>query len=91
MNAPRYIAALLGPFAEEWNFPIGRSTLAHWRAQPRELLISAAAKISSELANPWVFAADERHFAEFADDADRAALLAMSREEACALLDWAYA
>lgn len=91
MNSPRYIQALFGTFADEWDFPISRSTLAHWRAQPRELLISAAGTISAYKANPWVFAADERHFGQFADEADLAALRAMGREEACALLDWAYA
>jgi len=69
--------------------PVGGTVCCHWAAQPAALLNAAAEKIAAHGANPWVFAADARHFHQFADAADRAALLAMTQQERLALLgEW---
>lgn len=59
-----------------------------WDGQDVALLDSAAAKILAHGANPWVFIADVRHFEQFAEDCDRAALASFSKDEVDALLDW---
>lgn len=69
--------------------PVGGTVCRRWAAQSAAVLDAAAAKIAAHGANPWVFAADARHFHQFAGAEDRAALLAMSPEERLALLgEW---
>lgn len=66
--------------------PVGGTVCRHWAAQPVALLDAAAAKIAAHGANPWMFAADARHFHQFAGAEERAALLAMAPTERLALL-----
>ena len=68
--------------------PVGSSTWDHWKKHDPAILKVAAITIQTYGANPWVFAADERHFDQFATEADRAALAAMSPLMRAALLDW---
>lgn len=69
--------------------PVGRSMSAHWAAQDRAVLDAAAAAIAAHGANPWVFAADARHFWQFASAADVAAMRAMTLAQFAAVCgDW---
>jgi hypothetical protein len=70
------------------DLPLAGTVYSHWEGQDRAVLDSAARKIESHGANPWVFVADGRHFARFAGEAERAALAAMTSEELKALLCW---
>ena len=56
-----------------------------WEANS-SLASSAAAKIWGMGGNPWVFAADEHHFEQFAGPEDRAAMAALSPKERDVLL-----
>ena len=58
--------------------PVGRTVAAHWSNQGRETLDAAASVIDAHGANPWVFAADARHFWQFASTAEVAAMQAMT-------------
>lgn len=76
-------------FFDQEEFGIGGSVCRWWTEQPDALLDAAAQKIAANGANPWVFAADARHFHQFAGAEDRAALLAMTPAERLALLgEW---
>ena len=66
--------------------PVGRTVSQRWERQDSAALDAAAAKIAAHGGNPWVFAADERHFEQFSRAADQAALLAMEPAERAALL-----
>ena len=66
--------------------PVGRTVARHWEKQSQAALDSAAAKISAHGANPWVFAADARHFEQFAGQAEICALRALTGAEKAALL-----
>ena len=69
--------------------PVGGTVCRHWAGQSVAALDAAARKIDAHGANPWVFAADARHFHQFASAEDRAALLAMKPNERIALLgEW---
>lgn len=77
-------------FNETFNFGVGASVHNFWAGQDPAQLDAAAAVIKAHGANPWVFAADERHFEQFAGAADRAALEAMPKAACRALLGhWA--
>ena len=66
--------------------PVGGTVCRHWANQRAEVLDSAAEKIATHGANPWVFAADARHFWQFAGEAEKSARLALTSEEHTALL-----
>jgi len=69
--------------------PVGGTVCRHWADQDVALLDAAAEKISTHGGDPWVFAADARHFHQFAGAADRAALVAMAATERAALMgEW---
>jgi hypothetical protein len=68
--------------------PVSRTLVAHWAAQDQAVLNAAAAVLDAHGANPWVFAADARHFWQFASVADAAALYALTADQTAALLDW---
>lgn len=69
--------------------PVGGTVCRRWAAQSVAVLDAAAEKIAAHGANPWVFAADARHFHQFAGANDRAALLALTAAERLALLgEW---
>jgi hypothetical protein len=70
--------------------PVSGTVCRHWAAQDAATLNAAAEKISAHGANPWVFAADARHFHQFAGAEDLAAILAMTAPERAAMLgEWA--
>lgn len=73
-------------FNQTFDFGVGSSVDAFWARQDPAQLDAAAAVIEAHGANPWVFAADERHFEQFAGAADRAAFEAMPEEAFRALL-----
>ena len=66
--------------------PVGGTVCRHWAAQDAALLDAAAEKLAAHGANPWVFAADARHFWQFAGAAEKVALLSMTVDEHTALL-----
>lgn len=66
--------------------PVGNSIIRYWAGQNQATLDSAAAKIAAHGANPWVFAADSRHFWQFANAAEKSALLDLTTGEYIALL-----
>ena len=69
--------------------PVGRTVAAHWAAQDAATLDAAAAVIDAHGANPWVFAADARHFWQFAGCAEVSAMRAMTPGQFSALCgDW---
>ena len=53
---------------------------------PGRTLDAAAEKVAAHGANPWVFAADARHFWQFAGAAEKAAREALTEQEHTALL-----
>jgi len=80
---------------DRWNWmfdrdeiPVGRTMTRHWARQGQHLLDEVADLIERHGANPWMFAADARHFWQFADTAAVAVLQAMTAEQAAAVLDW---
>jgi hypothetical protein len=68
--------------------PYSGTAARHWAKQDRELLNSAAAKIESHGANPWVFTGDLMMFEQFSGEAERAVLRELTIEEGNALLHW---
>ena len=68
--------------------PVGRTVTKYWRAQNLDALERAAAIIIANGAHPWAFAADERHFNQFAGPEELRALREMSVEESIASLYW---
>ena len=66
--------------------PVGGTVCRHWASQSAAVLDAAAEKIAAHGANPWVFAADARHFWQFSGAAEKAARLALTDEEHTALL-----
>ena len=66
--------------------PVGGTVCRHWAAQSAAVLDAAAEKISAHGGNPWVFAADARHFWQFAGTAEKAVLATLTAEEHTALL-----
>lgn len=66
--------------------PVGGTVCRHWAAQSVAVLDAAAEKIFAHGANPWVFAADDRHFWQFAGAAEKAARMALTEEEHTAIL-----
>lgn len=60
-----------------------------WLAADAEALRGAFSCLNKHGANVWVFAADVRHYLQFSNDADRAAMAALTREQYAALLGWA--
>ena len=79
----RDFSALLG------TVPVGGTVYRHWQAQSARALGGAARKIASCGADIYAFAADERHFEQWASAADRAALAQFTSAQARALLYWA--
>lgn len=74
-------------FARIWcGTPVGNSVQNWWYAQSAGVLNSAAAKIESCEANPWVFSADARHFEQFAESNDMDAYNALTEAEKSALI-----
>ncbi len=72
------------------NIPVGRTVVSHWAQQDVALLDSAASVIEAHHGDPWVFAADERHFDQFAGDADKEAFNAMTPDQRDALCYWCW-
>lgn len=76
--------------------PTSNHTIRRWANQNVAALDAAAEKIATHGANPWVFAADARHFWQFARPAEKAALASLTSAEHTALLgpweeeDWSY-
>lgn len=70
--------------------PISTTVYNRWKDADQATLKRAQQKIVSRGGNPYVFCADERHFYQFADEADEAAKAALTPEEHDALLgpDW---
>lgn len=69
--------------------PVGGTVCRNWAAQSVAVLDAAAEKIAAHGANPWVFAADARHFWQFAGAAEKAAMASLSSEEHAAILgEW---
>ena len=69
-----------------YDVPISGMVYRRWeKANPHDLL-SAFHKIHAHKANLWAFGADDRHFEQFADTHDGAALAALTEAEAKALL-----
>lgn len=76
-------------FNEVFNqIPTSFSVARHWAAQSITVLDAAAHVIAAHDANPWVFVADERHFQQFAGEAEHAALAALTAKQAQALCAW---
>jgi len=80
---------------DRWNWlferdeiPVGRTQSRHWARQDQDLLDEVADLIERHGANPWMFAADARHFWQFCNRADLAAVQAMTAEQAAAVLNW---
>jgi len=68
------------------DIPVGRTVARHWQQADQAALDSAAAKLSTHRANPWVFSADARHFEQFAGQAELSAIEALTMREKSALL-----
>ena len=68
------------------DIPVGRTVARHWLKADKAALDSAAAKLSTHRANPWVFSADARHFEQFAGQAELSAIEALTMREKSALL-----
>lgn len=66
--------------------PVGGTTHRHWANQKSTILDAAARCIEAHGANPWVFGGDARTFWQFAEAADKVALLTLSGQEHTALL-----
>ena len=66
--------------------PVGASVARRWDLAPTGTLDSAAQKVATHGANPWVFTGDARAFWQFAREAELAAFAAFSAEEHLALL-----
>ncbi len=68
--------------------PVGRTVARHWLKADKAALDSAAAKLSTHRANPWVFSGDARHLVQFAGAEDEAALRDLTTQELQALFCW---
>ena len=66
--------------------PVSGGTYRMWESANQDDLIGAFEKIKTHNANLWAFGADERHFEQFAEDADVRALAALSANEYAALI-----
>jgi hypothetical protein len=66
--------------------PISGTVYRRWEKADKRELLSAFRKVEAHKANLWAFGADERHFEQFADTHDKAALVALTQAEAVALL-----
>lgn len=73
-------------FALTRHIPVSNTATFRWEAADQAALKRAVAKIETHGANPWVFAADARHFWQFAEAADVACLTALDSAEHDALL-----
>ena len=70
--------------------PVGATVARRWGVAPTAALDSAAKKVATHGANPWVFTGDARTFWQFAREAELAAFAALNAEEHLALLGpWA--
>ena len=70
--------------------PVSGTVYRMWEQANHDDLLAAFIKIQAHNANLWAFGADERHFEQFADSNDTAALMALTEAEASALIgpDW---
>ena len=68
--------------------PVGGTVAEHWAHACPAQLDAAAQTIEVYGASPWVFVADERHFRQFAGDAEYDALTRMTRPQFEALCYW---